>query len=117
YATAKPFIEDGKLVGLAVTSAERIPWLPDVPTVAETLPGYEATTWYGLLLPAGTPQAVRDKLQSAAMQAMAMPETKKRLEDLGYVTLKDTPEQFARFLHEDIEKMAKLIKQYNLKPE
>jgi len=117
YATAKPFIDDGKLVSLAVTSAARIPWLPDVPTVAETLPGYEVTTWYGLLLPTGTPKAVRDKVQSAAMQAIGMPETRKRLEDLGYVTLKDTPEEFAAFLHEDIEKMAQLIKQYHLKPE
>ena len=117
YATAKPFIADGKLVGLAVTSAQRIPWLPDVPTVAETLPGYEVTTWYGLLLPAGTPQAVRDKVQSAAMQAIEMAETRQRLEELGYVTIKETPEEFTRFLHEDIEKMAALIKQYNLKPE
>jgi len=117
YATAKPFVEEGKLVGLAVSSAERIPWLPDVPTVAERLPGYEVTTWYGLLLPAGTPKAVRDKVQAAAVQAIGMAETRKRLEELGYVTIKDTPEAFAGFLHEDIEKMAALIKQYNLKPE
>src|SRR5262245_5608624 len=51
YATAKPFVDDGKLIGLAVTSAQRIPFIPDVPTVAETLPGYEVTTWYGLVLP------------------------------------------------------------------
>src|SRR5215510_13910121 len=114
YATAKPFVDEGKLVGLAVTSAARIPYVPDVPTVAETLPGYEVTTWYGLLLPAGTPKAVRDKVQAAAMQAIGVAETRKRLEDLGYVTIKDTPEEFARFLHEDIEKMARLIKQYNL---
>src|SRR5882672_877398 len=117
YATAKPFVDDGKLVGLAVTSAERIPYIPDMPTVAETLPGYEVTTWYGLMLPAGTPQAVRDKIQSAAAQAIGMAETRKRLEELGYVTLTDTPQEFAKFLHEDIEKMARLIKQYNLKPE
>jgi tripartite-type tricarboxylate transporter receptor subunit TctC len=117
YTTAKPFVDEGKLIGLAVTSAERIPYLPDMPTVAETLPGYEVTTWYGLMLPAETPKAVRDKIQAAAMQAIGMAETKKRLEELGYVTIKDTPEVFAKFLHEDIEKMANLIKQYNLKPE
>src|SRR5207244_7034921 len=61
YATAKPFVDDGKLIGLAVTSAERIAYLPEVPTVAETLPGYEVTTWYGLVLPVDTPRAVRDK--------------------------------------------------------
>jgi tripartite-type tricarboxylate transporter receptor subunit TctC len=117
YTTAKPFVDEGKLVGLAVTSAERIPYLPDIPTVAETLPGYEVTTWYGLVLPTGTPTAVRDKLQSAMTQAVGMAETRKRLEELGYVTITDTSLGFARFLHEDIEKMAKLIKQYNLKPE
>jgi tripartite-type tricarboxylate transporter receptor subunit TctC len=117
YATAKPFVDQGKLVGLAVTSAARIPFLPDVPTVAETLPGYEVTTWYGLMLPARTPKAVRDKLQAAALQAIGMAETRKRLEELGYVTIEDTPEAFAGFLHQDIEKMARLIKQYNLKPE
>ena len=117
YATAKPFLEEGKLIGLAVTSAERIPYIPEVPTVAETMPSYEVTTWYGLVLPADTPRAVRDKVQSAVTQAVGMAETRKRLEELGYVTMTDTPQEFARFLHEDIEKMARLIKQYNLKPE
>ncbi len=117
YATAKPFVDQGKLIGLAVTAAQRIPYLPDVPTVAEALPGYEVTTWYGLMLPAGTPGAVRDKVQAAANQAIRMAETRKRFEELGYVTIEDTPGQFAKFLHEDIEKMARLIKQYNLKPE
>jgi len=117
YATAKPFVDEGKLVGLAVTSAERIAYLPDVPTVAETLPNYEVTTWYGIMLPVDTPKPVRDKLQAAVAQAVATPETKKRLEEMGYVIMTDTPQDFARFLREDIEKMAALIKQYNLKPE
>ena len=117
YTTAKPFVDDGKLIGLAVTSTERIAYLPDMPTVAETLPGYEASTWYGLLLPAGTPTAIRDTLQSAAMKAIGMTETRRRLEELGYVTMTDTPGDFASFLHEDIGRMARLIKQYGLKPE
>src|SRR5262245_4811022 len=117
YATAKPFVDEGKLVGLAVTSAERIAYLPDVPTVAETLPGYDVTTWYGAMLPVDTPKPVRDKLQAAVAQAVATPDTKKRLEEMGYVTLTDTPQEFVKFLREDIEKMAALIKQYNLKPE
>ncbi len=117
YATAKPFLEQGRLVGLAVTSAERVPFLPDVPTVAETVAGYEMTTWYGLMLPAGTPTAIRDKLQAAVAQALASAETRKRFEDLGYVTMTDTPDAFARFLHEDIKKMAQLIKDHNLKPQ
>ena len=87
YTTAKPFVDEGKLVGLAVTSAQRIPYLPEMPTVAETMPGYEVTTWHGLVLPAGTPVAVRDKLQSAMTQAINTPETKKRLEELGYVVM------------------------------
>ena len=117
YTTAKPFFDEGKLLGLAVTSAKRIPYLPDMPTVAETLPGYEVTTWHGLAVPAGTSAAVRDKLHSAITQAVNAPDTKKRLEELGYVTMNDTPQQFATFLHEDVESMAELIKRYNLKPE
>ena len=117
YTTAKPFLDEGKLVGLAVTSAKRVPELPEMPTVAETLPGYEVTTWHGLAVPAGTPVAVRDKLHSAITQAVNAPTTKKRLEEHGYVTMNDTPQQFAIFLREDVESMAKLIKRYNLKPE
>jgi tripartite-type tricarboxylate transporter receptor subunit TctC len=117
YATAKPFVDEGKLIGLAVTSAERVPYIPELPTVAETLPGYEVTTWYGLVVPLDTPKVVRDKLQSAMTQVVGIAETRKRLEELGYVTMRDTPQEFAKFLHEDIEKMARLIKQYNLKPE
>jgi tripartite-type tricarboxylate transporter receptor subunit TctC len=117
YATAKPFADDGKLVGLAITSAHRIPYLHDMPTVAETLPGYDVTTWYGVVVPADTPRAVRDRLQAAVREAVNMPGTKKRFEDLGYVGITDTPDAFAKFLHEDIANMANLIRQYNLKPE
>src|SRR5262245_40868071 len=117
YTTAKPFVDEGKLVGLAVSSKARVPFLADIPTVSETLPGYEVTTWYGLLLPVGTPAAVRDKLLSATRAAVEAPDTKKRLEEMGYVTMTDTPQDFATFLHQDIDDMARLIKQYNLKAE
>ena len=117
YTTAKPFVDEGKLMGLAVSSAQRIPYLPDMPTVAETLPGYEVTTWHGLALPANTPLAIRDKLQAAITQVLNMPETKRRFEETGYVAIAETPEAFSKFLHEDVASMARLIKQYNLKPE
>ena len=117
YTTAKPFVDDGKLVGLGVSSAQRIPYLPDMPTVAGTLPGYEVTTWHGLMLPANTPLAIRDRLQAAMTQAVNSPEVKRRFEELGYVGIVETPQQFAKFVHEDIDAMATLIKQYNLKPE
>jgi tripartite-type tricarboxylate transporter receptor subunit TctC len=117
YTTAKPFVDEGKLAGLAVSSAQRIPYLPDMPTVAETLPGYEVTTWHGLMLPANTPLAIRDRLQAALTQAVNSPEVKRRFEELGYVGIVETPQQFAAFVREDIAAMAKLIKQYNLKPE
>ena len=117
YTTAKPFVDEGKLVGLAVSSAQRIPYMKDMPTVAETLPGYEVTTWHGLMLPANTPLAIRDKLQAAITQAVNSPEIKRRFEELGYVGIVETPPQFAKFVREDIDAMAKLIKQYNLKPE
>jgi tripartite-type tricarboxylate transporter receptor subunit TctC len=117
YTTAKPFVDDGKLVGLAVSSAQRISYLPDMPTVAETLPGYEVTTWHGLVLPPNTPLAIRDKLQAAMTQAVTSPEVKRRFEELGYIGIVETPPAFTKFLREDVEAMARLIKQYNLKPE
>ena len=117
YTTAKPFVDEGKLVGLAVSSAQRIPYMPDMPTVAETLPGYEVTTWHGLMLPANTPLAIRDKLQAAITQAVNSPEIRRRFEELGYVGIVETPPQFAKFIREDIDAMARLIKQYNLKPQ
>ena len=117
YTTAKPFVDEGKLVGLAATSGHRIAYIPDMPTVAETLPGYEVTTWHGLALPAGTPTAIRDRLQSAIAQVLNLPDTKRRFEELGYVAISETPQQFTRFLHQDVEAMAKLIKQYHLKAE
>ena len=117
YTTAKPFVDEGKLAGLAVSSAQRIPYLPDMPTVAETLPGYEVTTWHGLMLPANTPVAIRDRLQAALTQAINSPEVQRRFQELGYIGIVETPQAFAKFVHEDIDAMAKLIKQYNLKPE
>lgn len=117
YTTAKPFVDEGKLAGLAVSSAQRIPYLPDMPTVAETLPGYEVTTWHGLMLPANTPLAIRDRLQAALTQAINSPEVQRRFQELGYIGIVETPQQFAKFVHEDIDAMAKLIKQYDLKPE
>jgi len=75
YATAKPFVDDGKLVCLAVTSAERISYIPDTPTVAETLPGYDGDDVVRADASRGTAQAVRDKIQSAAAQAIGMAET------------------------------------------
>ena len=106
YTTAKPFVDEGKLTGLAVSSAQRIPYIPDMPTVAETIPGYEVTTWHGLVLPTGTPTAIRDKLHAAITHAVNTPETKKRFEELGYLTITETPPEFSTFLREDVESMA-----------
>src|SRR5262249_27515679 len=101
YATAKPFVDHRKLVRLPITSAHGISCLPDIPTAAETRPGYEVPTWYGAMVPADTPRAVRDKLQAALHEAVNLPETKRRFQELGYVGIDDTPEAFAKFLHED----------------
>jgi tripartite-type tricarboxylate transporter receptor subunit TctC len=91
-----------------MTSAERILYIPDMPTVAETLPGYEVTMWYGLLFPTETPKGVREKVQSAAVSAIGMVEIRKRLEELGYLTIEDTPEGLVGCLHGVIEKMTRL---------
>jgi tripartite-type tricarboxylate transporter receptor subunit TctC len=89
YATAKPLVDEGKLRALAVTSMERAPDLPDVPAVAEIVPGFEFTTWYGLSVPKGTPADVRDKLYEATQQALDDPATMQKIAELGYTAIKE----------------------------
>jgi len=116
YATAKAFIEDGKLRALAVSSLERSPYLPDVPAASETVPGFDFTAWYGLVVPKGTPDDVVEKIRSSIAAALEDPDVKKRLEDQGYAPISDTPAEFGAFLKKDVETMAKLVRDNNLKP-
>ena len=103
-------IKGGRLRALAVTSDQRAPSLPDVPTVAETVPGYEATAWFGIGMPKGSPREAIDKLNATVNAALSDPAMLKRYADLGGVPMKGTPEDFGKVIKAETEKWAKVVK-------
>jgi tripartite-type tricarboxylate transporter receptor subunit TctC len=111
------FIRSGQLRALAVTGATRSAVLPDVPTVAEFLPGFEATAWDGTCAPKGTPADVIDKLNAAIGAGLADPQIKAKIKDLGGETMPMTPAQFGTFLTDETNKWAKVVKFSGAKPE
>lgn len=103
FSNAQPFIKSGKLRAIAVTSKERHPGFPDVPTLAETLvPDYDVVSWLGFTAPAGVPPAVCNRLHEAFLQAMARPEIKSKLEELGNDTRVSTPAEFRARVEADM---------------
>lgn len=109
-------IKAGRLRAIGVTSAKRLAALPDIPTIAEGgLPGYEITAWHGMIAPAGTPAAIVNRLNGAVVAALADGEIRKRLAVMGAEPIGSTPEAFTAFLHEDIERLGKLIRAANIK--
>jgi tripartite-type tricarboxylate transporter receptor subunit TctC len=111
------YIRAGKLRALGVASARRSDLLPDVPTVGEFVPGYEASAWYGLGAPKSTPAEIIEKLNKATSAALADPNTKSRLVGLGVEPMSMTPAEFGKFMLDETEKWAKVIKFAGIKPE
>jgi tripartite-type tricarboxylate transporter receptor subunit TctC len=111
------FIKSGKLRALAVTSATRQAVLPDTPTVAEVLPGYEATAWFGIGAPKATPVDVVDKLNREINAGLGDERFKARLHELGGVEFPGSPQDFAKFIAAETEKWAKVVKFAGIKPE
>jgi tripartite-type tricarboxylate transporter receptor subunit TctC len=112
-----PHVKTGKLKLLAVTEAKRSALLPNVPTVAETLPGYELGVWYGLFGPARMPKELVDRLNAAANAAMADPGVKASMDSIGVETIKTTPGQFAATLKSDADRYGKIIRELGIKGE
>jgi tripartite-type tricarboxylate transporter receptor subunit TctC len=107
---ALPHIREGRLVALAVTSKQRMPQLPDVPTVAESgYPSYEFSLWNGLLVPAATPKDRIEKIHASMVKVLAMPSVRKQLTDMGSVVAGDKPEEFRAFLKAEVETLRKLL--------
>jgi len=110
-APALSFIKDGRLLALAVTTAQRSPVLPNVPTVAETaLPGFEFEGWGGLWAPANTPKAVLNQLSNEVARILNLPDIKERMQSEGVAPKSSTPEEFAKFTRAEIEKLGKVVK-------
>ena len=115
--TSLPYIGDGKIRPLAVTSAARVEVLPDLPLVADYVPGYEASAWYGIVGPKGTPAEVVDRLNREVNAILAETDKKKRLAELGASLLPGSPADFAKLLADETEKWRKVIRFAGIKAE
>jgi len=113
----KAHIQAGKLKALGVTTLQRLPDFPDVPAIAEVLPGYESSAWFGLFGPARIPAETSRKLSDAARQALQQPDMRKRLETEGAIPVGNSPEQFSAFVQSEITRWAKVVKFSGAKPE
>jgi tripartite-type tricarboxylate transporter receptor subunit TctC len=111
------YIKGGKLRPLAVTTATRWQGLPDLPTVGDFLPGYEASAWAGLGAPKNTPPQIIDKLNQETNAGLADPNLTARLADLGGAALAGSPADFGKFLSDETEKWGKVVKFAGIKPE
>jgi tripartite-type tricarboxylate transporter receptor subunit TctC len=109
------YIKSGQLRGLAVTSARRLETLPDIPTVGETVPGYEASQWYGIGAPKATPAQIVDLLNKEVNAFLADPKMKSKLVDLGGTELPGSPAQFAKMIADETEKWSKVVRFANVK--
>jgi tripartite-type tricarboxylate transporter receptor subunit TctC len=109
--SALPFIRDKRLLALAVSTLERTPALPNVPTVAESgFPGFDFDLWYGLMAPAKTPRPIVEQLSREMQRILAMSDIRERMAEQGVVPRSSTPAEFDRFLREEVERLGKIVK-------
>jgi tripartite-type tricarboxylate transporter receptor subunit TctC len=115
--TVLPFVRRGQLRALGVTGRERSSMVPDVPAITESLAGYDATSWVGLMAPARTPDAVVQRLAADARDALAQPVVASRMRELGADIGGGSPQDFTRFLEEDVAKWRRVVRDAGVKPE
>lgn len=117
-AIVLPLAREGKLRALAVTSLRRSSAAPELPTIAESgYPGFEVTTWIGLLAPARTPATIVGRLHLETVKALALPDVRAKLADLGMEGIGNSPDEFAAVIKSGIQKWAKVIKESGIKPD
>jgi tripartite-type tricarboxylate transporter receptor subunit TctC len=109
-----PHVKEGRLRALGITSLKRSPLLPDLPAIAETVPGYESVTWFGLYAPKGLPADMVSRLSNAVNQALQDADVKERLARLGIEPVGGTPQQFAKMTNDDRAKWKKIISERKL---
>ena len=113
-----PHVRSGKLKALGVSSAKRVPAMPEVPTIAEAgVPGYEVSNWWGILAPAGTPQPALERLYKEIGAILDSPETRKRFELEGADVVRMKPAEFTAFVAQETEKWTRVVKEAGIKPE
>ena len=108
-ATTLPLVKDGRIKALAIGGAQRSPAMPDTPTIAETIPGFESTSWQGYFVPAGTPREIVLRLQQETARVLKLPDVIERLRTGGNEGVGSTPEEFDARFRADIVKFAKII--------
>jgi tripartite-type tricarboxylate transporter receptor subunit TctC len=115
--TALPLIKSGKVVVLGVSSAKRTRLAPELPTVGEAIPGFEADSWNGLMAPTGTPPEIVDRIQREVAKFVVTPDVTERFANLGADGVGSTPKDFAAYLRDETSRYARLVKEANLKIE
>jgi tripartite-type tricarboxylate transporter receptor subunit TctC len=117
FSVAIPQMQGGTLRGIGVTSPKRNELLPDLPALAEAMPGFESTIWYGLLAPAGTPEAIVRKVHDETEKFLNMPATKKRLADGGVIVATQTPAEFDGFIKSEIVRWGEACRAAGIEPQ
>lgn len=116
-ASTLPHVRSGKLVGIVTTGLKRTPATPDIPTISETYPGFESSSWFGVLAPAGTPRPIINRLNAEIHKSLQDPAVAKRLAGVGFEITYGTPEQFSAYIQSEIKKWARVVKISGAKPE
>ena len=116
-ASTLPQVRSGKLVGIVTTGIKRTPATPDIPTIAETFPGFESSSWFGVLAPAGTPKPIITRLNADIHKSLQDPAVAKRLAAVGFEITYGTPEEFSAYIKSEIKKWAKVVKASGAKPD
>ncbi len=115
--SALPMAREGKIRAIAVTTAKRSSAAPEIPTVAETLPGFEATTWFAMFAPAGTPKPVVDRLNAEVLRVFRLPDVAERLKTLGLEAVLSSPEELATYQASEIVKWTRVVRESGAKAE
>ena len=114
---ALPFVQSGKLKAIAITSAKRDSQVPDIPTVAETLSGFEASSWWGVLGPPGLPPVIVEKLNSAIVRIISSPDMRERILALGADPVTSSPQEFTALIQNELVKYGHIVKRSGMKLE